>query len=140
MTEEIGPGAGRTAQPDTGVVTERIAALDRHLTSEIAALRRETQAANRNAERAIQVAKEEAAERLAAHNGLIELMRVQSQQFASREALDDFKRERHQALDAFKDEADKRFGRIERFQSMLIGGMLLVSFLGIANLIKVWTS
>jgi hypothetical protein len=66
-------------------------------------------------------------------------MRHQAQEFASRESLDNFKAERHAVLDAFKDEADKRFGRIERFQAMLIGGMLLISFLGIANLVKVWS-
>lgn len=66
-------------------------------------------------------------------------MRHQAQLFASRESLENFKAERHAALDAFKDEADGRFGRIERFQAMLIGGMLLVSIIGIANLVKVFT-
>ena len=113
--------------------------LDRHLTAEISALRRETSTANHTAEKAVEVAAREAAERLTAHNGLIEQMRQQSQTFASRESLEAFKSERHQVLDAFKDECDKRFGRIERFQAMLIGGLLLVSFVGIANLIKVWS-
>jgi len=34
---------------------------------------------------------------------------------------------------------DTRFGKIERFQAMLAGGLILASFIGIANLIKVWT-
>lgn len=133
--------AGSSAPTDVSLreyIGVRLDALDRHMMSELNGLRRETKAANEAAERAIQVAKEEAAERLLAHNGLIEQMRQQAQQFASRESLENFKAERHQVLDAFKDEADKRFGRIERFQSMLIGGMLLVSFIGIANLVKVW--
>lgn len=137
------PAAGSSAPTDVSLreyVGSSIAALDRHVTSELAALRRETHAANVAAERALGVAADEAKERLAAHNGLIEQMREQAQQFASREALESFKAERHAALDSFKDEADKRFGRIERFQAMLIGGMLLLSFLGIANLVKVWST
>lgn len=149
MTEDTGGGASRSTDPAAGssaatdvslreYVMSTIASLDRHTTAEIASLRRETHLANENAEKAIGVAKEEAAERLAAHNGLIEQMRQQAEAFASREALENFKAERHMALDAFKDEADKRFGRIERFQSMLVGGMLLLSFIGIANLVKIW--
>lgn len=136
------PAAGSSAATDVSLreyIGTRIDALDRHVTAELAALRRETHAANQSAERAIQVAAEEAKERLAAHNGLIEQMRHQAQLFASRESLENFKAERHAALDAFKDEADGRFGRIERFQAMLIGGMLLVSIIGIANLVKVFT-
>ncbi len=147
---DVGGGASRSTDPAAGssAATDvslreylgvRIEALDRHVSSEIAALRRETILANENAERAISVAKDEAAERLLAHNGLIEQMRDQAGQFATRESLDDFKRERHQALDTFKDEADKRFGRVERFQAMMIGGMILISTIGIANLVKVWT-
>ena len=136
------PAAGSSAPTDVSLreyISARIESLDRHVTAELAALRRETNAANAAADRAIGVAAEEAKERLAAHNGLIEQMREQAQEFASRESLENFKAERHAALDAFKDEADKRFGRIERFQAMLIGGMLLISFIGIANLVKVWS-
>ena len=128
MSEELGPGAGRTADPATSVVTERIAALDRHLTAEIEALRRETGAAEKAASDAVQVAAHEAQERLTAHNGLIEQMRQQAAQFATRESFEDF-----------KEANDKRLGRIERFQAALTGGMILVSFIGIANLVKVWT-
>jgi len=128
MSEELGPGAGRTAEPATSVVTERVAALDRHLTSEISALRRETEAAHKAANDAVQVAAHEAQERLTAHNGLIEQMRQQATHYATRESFEDF-----------KDSNDKRLGRIERFQAALTGGMILVSFIGIANLVKVWT-
>ncbi len=147
---EPGGGASHTTDPASGssaatdvslreYVGARLEALDRHITAEIAALRRETHAANSAAGEAIEVAKDEAKERLAAHNGLIEQMRQQATLFASRESLEDFKAERHNALDAFKQEADKRFGRLERFQYMMMGGLLLVSFIGIANLVKVWT-
>jgi len=127
MAEEIGPGAGRTSDPGVGVVTERIAALDRHLTHEIASLRRETQAANKAADEAVAVAAREATDRLVAHNGLIEQMRRQSETFATRESLDDF-----------KETTDKRLSAIERFLYMLTGGMLLLGFIGAANLVKLW--
>jgi len=39
MSEEIGPGAGRTSQPEIAVITERIAALDRHFSSEFSSLK-----------------------------------------------------------------------------------------------------
>lgn len=150
MSEIIGGGASQTTDPASGTSSAtdvslreflgtRIVALDRHLSSELAALRREAAAANNNAERAIAVAKDEAAERLKAHNGLIEQMRDQAAAFASRESLEAFKSERQHVLEAFKDETDKRFGRIEKFQAMLSGGMILVSFIGIANVVKIWT-
>ena len=128
MSEEVGPGAGRTTDPSTSVVTERIAALDRHLTAEIAALRRETHAANTTAKEAVEVAAEEATERLAAHNGLIEQMRQQAAAFSTREGFEDFKISN-----------DRRLRAIESWQARLTGGMLILAFIGVANLVKVWT-
>jgi hypothetical protein len=130
MTEEvrIGEQVGKSAAPDVSVVTERIAALDRHLTAEIQALRRETLASSKTAERAVEVAAQEATERLTAHNGLIEQMRQQAAQFATRESLDDF-----------KEANNTRLSKIERFQAMLVGGILLLSAIGVANLVKVWS-
>lgn len=136
------PAAGSSAATDVSLreyLGSRINALDRHITAELAALRRETAAANTAAERAIAVAADEAKERLHAHNGLIEQMRQQAQLFASRESLDAFKTERHHALNVFKEEADKRFGRVERFQAMMVGGLLLLSAIGVATLVKVFT-
>lgn len=136
---EPGGGASRSTDPAAGTSSatdvslreylgERVTALDRHMTQEINSLRRESELANTNAEKAIKVAADEAKERLVAHNGLIEQMRAQATQFATREAVEDF-----------KDTNDKRLSRIERFQAMLTGGMILISFIGIANLVKVWT-
>lgn len=150
MNEEAGGGASRSTDPAAGssAATDvslrehlemQIRALDRHAEAELAALRRETDAAMKTSEQAIAVAKEEASDRLAAHNGLIEQMRQQAQQFASRESLEAFKQERHAALDSFKDEADGRFGRLEKFQAMLVGGLLLLSAIGVANLVKIWS-
>lgn len=125
------PAAGSSAATDVSLrefVAVTVAALDRHLTAELSALRRETEEANRNAERAVRVAADEASERMTAHNGLIEQMRGQQLMFASREAVE-----------AQRVMNDTRFGRIERFQAMLTGGLLLVSAIGVANLVKVWT-
>jgi hypothetical protein len=138
-SEQEGGGASRSTRTASGSsaptdvslrehVTAKIDALDRHLTAEIAALRRETKAANEAAKDAIEVAKHEATERLASHNGLIEKMEEQATHFASRDSVDDY-----------KETANQRFGRIEKFQYMLTGGILIVSFIGISNLVKVWT-
>jgi hypothetical protein len=109
-------------------VSSDIEALDRLLHAEIDALRRETTEAKRQAERAIEVAAEEAAERLSAHNGLIEQMRQQAALFSTREALD-----------MFRDSVERRFDSAEKFQAKLTGALILVSFVGVANLVKVWT-
>ena len=139
MSDDQGGGASRSTDPAAGTsaatdVSLREYAsrdlwwLDRHVTAEIAALRRETESANRNAERAIEVAAHEATDRLTAHNGLIEQMQQQQATFAPRESLEDY-----------KDVSEKRFGRIERFQAMLVGGLILLSAIGVANLVKAWT-
>jgi hypothetical protein len=136
--QDVGGGASRSTDPAAGssaatdvslreFVAVRIEALDRHMTAELASLRRESHVANDNAQRAIEVAAHEAQERLAAHNGLIEQMRQQAALFATRESVD-----------AHDDAAEKRFGRLERFQASLMGGLFLVSLIGIANLVKVW--
>lgn len=126
------PASGSSAATDVSLreyMASVVAALDRHLTAELHALRRETAEANRNSERAVEVAAAEATERLAAHNGLIAQMKDQSTSFATREAVE-----------AFAKTTDHRFARVERFQAMLTGGLLLLSTIGIANLVKVWAS
>lgn len=139
MSEEGGGGASRTTDPAVGSsaatdvslrehVTGKIDALDRHLTHEIAALRRESQVANLTAERAVGVASQEAKDRLIAHNGLIEQMREQATHFATTEGLD-----------AFKHEVERRLSRIENFQAMLTGGMLLTGTIGVATLVKIFS-
>lgn len=125
------PAAGSSAATDVSLreyVATMVSALDRHLTAEIQSLRRETQAANENSAKAIEVAAHEAAERLAAHNGLIEQMQKQGGTFATREALE-----------TFRDTNNTRVGRMERFQAMLTGGMLLAVFIGSAALVKVFS-
>ena len=126
--EEVGPGAGRTAQPDTAVVTERIAALDRHMTSELASLRREMLSGQKEAKEAVSIAAAGQKETLQAHNGLIEKMEDLSTTFATREAMEDF-----------KGTVDTRFRFIERVVWMAAGMALLASFIGAANLVKILT-
>lgn len=149
MQHDDGGGASRSTDPASGssaatdvslreYVGSQIASLDRHITSEINALRRETQIANENAEKAIGVAAAEAKERLAAHNGLIDQMQDLQSTFASRESLEAFKSERQHVLEDFKEATAHRFSRLENFQSKLTGGLLLLSVIGVANLVKVW--
>lgn len=139
MEEHEGGGASRSTESAAGssaatdvslreFFNEKIASLDRHLTHELASLRRESQVAIQTADTAAQLAKNEADARLLAHNGLIQQMRDQGTHFATRESLD-----------GFKDATDHRIGKIERFQAMLIGGMILISSIGVANLVKIWS-
>ena len=100
------------------VLATQINALDRHLTAEIAALRRETLAAQGTAQEAVQVAAKEAEDRLTAHNGLIEQMRRQADTFATKEAV----------------------GMLQSWQARLTGGMIVLGIIGIANLAKLWFS
>lgn len=138
MNDE-GGGASRSTDPASGTssatdvslreyVATRLDSLDRILTAELDALRRETRAANVNSERAIEVAAHEAAERLAAHNGLIDQMRQQASHYATRESVDD----RREAIDG-------RLSRLEGFQAKMVGGLAVVGAIGIANLVKIWT-
>ncbi len=139
MTVEGGGGASRSTDPAAGTsqatdvslrehLGSLIVALDRHMTTELVALRREAGVANENAEKAITVAATEAKERLIAHNGLIDQMQKQQATFSPRESLDDF-----------KEANDHRLSRIERFQAMLTGGILFASAVGLANLVKIWS-
>lgn len=149
MSSDTGGGASHTTDPATGsssatdvslreFVAVELKALDRHLTAELASLRRETTTANENAEKAIEVAKHEAGERLASHNGLIEQMRQQAEANTRTQSAQAATFAKQETFEEFKDAQDKRLGRIERFQAMLSGGMILVGFVGIANLVKVW--
>jgi hypothetical protein len=117
MSEEIGPGAGRTAAPEISVITERIAALDRHFTSEFSALK-ELLRSQRTADAlAVKTALDSAHELAAKHNDLIRQM------------------ERKDATYATQTEVDK----LAAWQARLGGGLIVVGFIGIANLVKLWT-
>lgn len=98
------------------VLASQIAALDRHVMAEIVALRRETLMASETAEKAVAVANVEAKERLDQHNNVIGQMRELSATFATRDALE----------------------RVEAWQGRLTGGILVIAFIGIVNLAKLW--
>jgi hypothetical protein len=100
------------------VLVTQIAALDRHLTAEIGALRRETSAAQETAARAVAVAAKEAEDRLKAHNGLIEQMREQARAFATKDAVE----------------------QVQNWQARLTGGLIVIAVIGIVNLAKLWFS
>lgn len=124
------PAAGSSAATDVSLreyLSVTIQSLDRHLTSELAALRRETEMAQENAKEAVGLANVEAKERLSAHNGLIDRMEVLTASFVTREILD-----------ALKESSEVRLRRIESWQSKITGGLILVSVIGVANLVKIW--
>jgi hypothetical protein len=124
------PAAGSSAATDVSLreyVMAAVTNLDRHLTAELAALRRETETAQGNAKEAVGIATVEAKERLSAHNGLIDRMEVLTASFVTREILD-----------ALKESNDERVRRVESWQSKITGGLILVSVIGVANLVKIW--
>jgi hypothetical protein len=89
------------------------------------ALRRETETATQNADRAISIAAVEAKERLDQHNGLIGKMEAQSATFVTRELLD-----------AVRESSDRRIARVERLIFVAMGGIMLLGLIGVANLVK----
>lgn len=124
------PAAGSSAATDVSLreyVMAAIGSMDRHLTAELAALRRETVSAQANAKEAVGLASEEAKERLASHNGLIDQMQQLSGTFVTREILD-----------TQRDANDERIKRIESWQARMTGALVLVSVIGVANLVKLW--
>jgi hypothetical protein len=138
MRDDDGGGASRTTEAASGsssgtdvslreFLSSRIDHMDRHLVTEISALRKELETSNINSERAVKVASDEAKERLASHNGLIEQMREQAGHFVTREAFDDFKKA-----------MDDRMRRTERFENMIAGGVAVIGAIGVANLVKIW--
>jgi hypothetical protein len=124
------PAAGSSAATDVSLreyVMAAVANLDRQMTSELAALRRETEAAQGNAKEAVGIATVEAKERLSAHNGLIDRMEVLTASFVTREILE-----------TLKESYEQRLRRTESWQSKITGGLILMSVIGVANLVKIW--
>lgn len=147
------PGAGSGLGTDVSLreyINARMNGLDRQLSSEVTSVRRELETSLSQVDKAVAIAAGEARERLEAHNNLISQMREQAAQFATREGVENRRKEidtrietlrdtQRQSLLDFKDAADKRISRIERFQYTLTGGIILLGGIGIANLVKVWT-
>lgn len=115
MTSELGGISLRE------YLSARIEALDRHLVAEIAGLRSQTETATQVARDAVDKAEKAQERRL----DLLNEFRAQAGDEAKKYAL--------------KEPLEERIGRIERFQASLMGGLFLLSLIGIANLVKVWT-
>ena len=116
MTEEIGPGAGRTSQPEIAVITERIAALDRHFSSEFASLK-ELLRSQRTADAlAVKTALDSAQELAQKHNDLIRQMERKDATYATSVDVD----------------------RLAAWQNKLAGGIAVAMIIGLVNLVKLW--
>jgi len=115
--EELGPGAGRTTAPEIAVVTERIAALDRHFTSEFGSLKELLKSQREQDQLAVRTALTSSHELAEKHNDLIR------------------QQERKDALYATQVEVD----RLAAWQNKLAGGLVVVGIVGVSNLVKIWT-
>jgi hypothetical protein len=135
VSEEVGPGAGRTSDPTTSVVTERIAALDRHLTAEITGLHRHVSSEVHRLEEALSAEVE--LRRARREDDLLAVRTALASQKELSEKHNDLIRqmERKDALYATNTEVD----RLAAWQARLGGGLLVLGFIGVANLIKVWS-
>jgi hypothetical protein len=115
--DEHAVGASRPMEPQLEVVKERIAALDRHFTSEFSSLKELLQSQRAADALAVTTALEAAQELAQKHNDLIRQMERKDATYATQVELD----------------------RIATWQARLGGGLLVVGFIGIANLAKIWT-
>ena len=68
------------------------------------------------AQQATAIAKTESSERLTQHNGLIQKMEDQADKFVTHDSFDP----------------------VRTFQNKLAGGLIVVSFIGVINLVKLW--
>ena len=128
MSEELGPGAGRTSAPEIAVVTERIAALDRHVTSEFGALKELLASQREDDQKAIATALTASQELAAKHNDLIRQQEKKDATYATKDEVTALVRAQGRDID-----------RLSSWQARLGGGLLVLGFIGIANLIKLWT-
>jgi len=126
--EEVGPGVGRTAHPDMAVVTERIAALDRHVASEFANLKELLTSQRNDDKQAIATAMSASQELASKHNDLIRQQEKKDATYATKDEL----------LTLFEGR-DKELDRLSAWQNKLVGGLFVVGAVGVANLVKIWT-
>jgi hypothetical protein len=116
MAEELGPGAGRTAEPDVAVITERIAALDRHFSAEFSSLRELLRSQRAADALAVKTALDSAQELAQKHNDLIRQMERKDSTYATQLEVD----------------------RIASWQNKLAGGIAVAVAIGLTNLVKLW--
>ena len=131
MIEDAGGGASRSTDPAAGssaatdvslreYIAQTINALDRQITTELKALRRETQTARENARAAVQKAEQAQERRLDLLNEFRAQAADESRKYAQRDVV------------------EPRIEKLEAALSRAYGGLFVVAFVGIANLIKVW--
>jgi len=131
MIEDAGGGASRTTDPAAGssaatdvslreYIGALIAALDRQVNTEIEALRRETQTAAEGARTAVEKAEAAQEHRLDLLNEFRAQAADEAQKYAQRDVV------------------EPRIDKLEAALSRAYGGLFVVAFVGIANLIKVW--
>jgi hypothetical protein len=99
-----------------------LAERDHRYASERQADQEAVRVAHDNAKKAIETAAEEAKERLAAHNGLIDKMEKQADTFVPREV------------------AEARFHHLDQWQARMTGAILVLGAIGFGNLVKLWLS
>jgi hypothetical protein len=103
--------------------------LEKLIVSELASVRRELALTTRASERALEAAGQEAKDRLAAHNGLIEQGRERDAQYATREQVE-----------AWREHTSDDLARLERTTARITGALVLLSFalpIAVAVLVKV---
>lgn len=98
----------------------RIDALDRHVTGEIASLREATMTANTVARAAVEKAEQAQERRLDLLNEFRAQASDEAQKYSQRDVV------------------EPRIDRLESALNKAYGGILVVAFVGIANLVKLW--
>lgn len=158
---------GVDEQPSNEVLAERIKALDDHLSGvenhlnnrinesdknlrehvrtqvgqvkdALDAAQRENKIVYDAQEKATTVALEAAHKLAATHNDLLRQMEKKDALYATQKELSDFKEEREHRFDSLKELYEPRFQRMETFQVRLGTVALILAFIGIANLVKLW--
>ena len=114
------PAAGSSAATDVSLreyLGSRIDALDRLYKSELAALKELVDAKHAAAQQAVTLALNSQQELAEKHNDLIRHGERKDETYATKTEV----------------------GRLEGWQNKITGGLILLSLIGIANLVKVWT-
>jgi hypothetical protein len=122
MTEhdKTEPAAGSSAATDVSIreyTARDLWWLDRHLSGEIEALRNLVTSWRESDQNAITTALTSAKELAEKHNDLIRSGERKEETYASKEEV----------------------GRLAGWQAKMSGGLIVLGFIGVANLVKVWT-
>lgn len=150
MSTMDGGGASRTTEAAAGTSAATDVSLHSHLlgviqaervltNSQISGVAEMAKALRTSDMAAVAVAFEANKALTTAHNDLLRRMELQGEQFATREAVRRQIDTVGEQIENGQSNDDKRFKRLESWQSKLTGGMIVLGFIGISNLIKIWT-